>query len=61
MARIAPIPFEEAPSASRAEWQRQVAAHGRMTNMKRTLARSGVALTSYIQCYPLRDEVETFL
>ncbi len=61
MARIAPVPFEEAPPASQAEWQRQVAAHGRMTNMKRTLARSGIALTTYMQWYPLRDEVETFL
>lgn len=61
MARIAPVTFEEAPSASRAEWQRQVAAHGRMTNMKRTLARSSIALTTYMQWYPLRDEVALFL
>lgn len=61
MARIAPVRFEEAPLAARAEWARQVAAHGRMTNMKRTLARSAVALTAYMQWYPLRDEVETFL
>ena len=32
-----------------------------MTSMKRTLARSGVALNTYMQWYPLRDEVETFL
>ena len=61
MARIAPVTFEGAPPASRAEWERQVAAHGRMTNMKRTLARSGLALTTYMQWYPLRDAVETFL
>ena len=29
--------------------------------MKRTLARSGLALTTYMQWYPLRDAVETFL
>ncbi len=61
MARIAPLTLEKAPPASRPEWERQVAAHGRMTNMKRTLARSGVALEAYMQWYPLCDEVEKFL
>lgn len=61
MARISPIAFDEASPAARAEWERQVAAHGRMTNMKRTLARSGTALDAYMQWYPLRDEVAAFL
>ena len=61
MARIAPVTFDEAPPAARAEWERQIAAHGRMTNMKRTLARSATALDTYMQWYPLRDEVERFL
>ena len=38
-----------------------VAAHGRATNMKRTLARSPVALRSLMTWYDLRDEVVTFL
>lgn len=59
--RVPPVTFEEAPPDSRDEWERQVAAHGRMTHMKRTLARSGVALDAYMKWYPLRDEVEKFL
>lgn len=61
MARIEPIDREEAPAASLSEWDRQVEAHGRMTNMKRTLARSPVALESYMRWYPLRDAVQEFL
>ncbi len=38
-----------------------MAAHGRATNMKRTLARSPVALRSLMTWYDLRDEVVTFL
>ena len=38
-----------------------VAAHGRATNMKRTLARSPVALRSLMTWYDLRDEVVAFL
>ena len=61
MARIEPINREEAPPASLPEWARQVADHGRMTNMKRTLARSPVALEAYMRWYPLRDVVQEFL
>ena len=61
MARIAPVTFEEAPPASRAEWQRQVAAHGRMTNMKRTLLHSLPAFHSLMEFYPLASVVAPFL
>ena len=37
------------------------AAHGRVTNMKRTLAHSPVALRALMTWYDLRDEVEPFL
>jgi alkylhydroperoxidase family enzyme len=37
------------------------AAHGRLTNMKRTLARSPVALRSLMTWYDLREEVLAFL
>jgi alkylhydroperoxidase family enzyme len=46
---------------AKAELDRQRAAHGRVTNMKRTLGRSPAALTALMQWYPLRDEVAAFL
>jgi len=61
MPRVDPLPREQAPPASHPEWDRQVQAHGRMTNMKRTLARNPVALEAYMRWYPLRDEVRKFL
>jgi alkylhydroperoxidase family enzyme len=61
MARIDPLPVDRAPPAARAELERQRAAHGRVTNMKRTLAHSPIALHALMQWYPLRDAVATFL
>lgn len=61
MSRVPPLDYDAAPPRSRAEWDRQVAAHGRITNMKRTLAHSPEALDAYMRWYPLRDEVEAFL
>jgi alkylhydroperoxidase family enzyme len=61
VARIEPIEREEADGETRAALDEIVAAHGRATNMKRTLARSPVALRSLMTWYDLRDEVATFL
>jgi alkylhydroperoxidase family enzyme len=61
MARIAPLSIAEAPSLARAELDRQVAAHGRVTNMKCTLARSPAALTALMQWYALYDVVSPVL
>jgi alkylhydroperoxidase family enzyme len=61
MARIPPLSYEEAPPAARPELDRQLARSGRLTNMKRTLARSPVALSALMQWYALRDEVAPFL
>jgi len=61
MARIQPLTYDEAAPEARDEWNRQVKAHSRMTNMKRTLARSPLALRVYMEWYPLRDEVAAFL
>ncbi len=61
MARIPPLPVEAAPPKSRAELERQIAAHGRVTNMKRTLAHSPVALAALMQWYDLYDVVLPFL
>ena len=60
MARIPPATGRVAPEAQ-AELDRQLAAHGRVTNMKRTLAHSPRALIALMEWYPLRDEVAAFL
>lgn len=61
MSRIAPIDPNDAEPEARAELDRQLAAHGRVTNMKRTLAHSGTALHALMTWYPLRDRVAAFL
>ena len=61
MARVEPLTLETAPPASRQELERQIAEHGRTTNMKRTLARSPVALDALMTWYNLRDAVVPFL
>jgi alkylhydroperoxidase family enzyme len=61
MSRIVPLEVEEAEPEARAELERQLAAHGRVTNMKRTLAHSPVALHALMTWYPLRDRVAAFL
>src|ERR1017187_8818237 len=61
VARIEPIDQDQAQGARRKALAQVVAAHGRATNMKRTLARSPVALRSLMTWYDLRDEAVTFL
>ena len=61
MARIPPLEDAEADPAGRAALDGIVAAHGRTTNMKRTLARSPVALDALMTWYNLRDAVVPFL
>jgi alkylhydroperoxidase family enzyme len=61
MARIPPLRDDELPKSSRAVLDRHIAAHGRATNMKRTLAHSPVALRVLLEWYALRDEVHPFL
>ncbi|HEX6676885.1 MAG TPA: hypothetical protein VF486_17890 [Actinomycetes bacterium] len=61
MSRIAPLQLAEAEPEARAELERQLAAHGRVTNMKRTLAHSATALDALMTWYPLRDRVVPFL
>jgi alkylhydroperoxidase family enzyme len=61
MARIPPLPYDEAAPAARAELDRQLAQHGRVTNMKRTLAHSPVALAALMHWYALGEEVVPFL
>lgn len=61
MARIHPLDDAEADPAGRAALDGIVAAHGRTTNMKRTLARSPVALDALMTWYDLRAAVVPFL
>src|SRR5205085_2553075 len=56
-----PIELGEARGQKRDVLEQIVAAHGRATNMKRTLARSPVALRSLMTWYDLREEVASFL
>lgn len=61
MARIPPLDEAEADPDGRAALESIVATHGRATNMKRTLARSPVALDALMSWYDLRDAVAPFL
>src|SRR5262245_23027463 len=61
MARIPPLPDAQVPAAARDELERQRTAHGRVTNMKRTLAHAPAALHALMQWYPLRETVLPFL
>ena len=61
IARIPPLHDADANPESRAALDEIRAAHGRVTNMKRTLARSPVALHALMTWYNLRDEVVPFL
>jgi alkylhydroperoxidase family enzyme len=61
MARISPLQDADANPESRGALDGIRAAHGRVTNMKSTLARSPVALHALMTWYNLRDEVVPFL
>lgn len=61
MARITPLADADAGPAARAALDQIKSAHGRVTNMKRTLAHSPVALSALMTWYDLRAEVVPFL
>jgi alkylhydroperoxidase family enzyme len=61
MARIPPIAEADAAPAARRLLEQQRAAHGRVTNMKRTLAHSPVALQALMTWYDLHAQVVAFL
>jgi alkylhydroperoxidase family enzyme len=63
MARIAPLEDNDpgVMPESRAAMEEIQAAHGRVTNMKRTLARSPVSLRALMTWYDLRHGVVPFL
>jgi alkylhydroperoxidase family enzyme len=61
MARISPLQDVDADPEARAALDEIQAAHGRVTNMKRTLARAPVALRALMTWYDLRALVLPFL
>lgn len=61
MARIDPISDEEATEEQRGLIDAVVESGQRVTNMKRTLARSRPALRALLEWYPLHDVVSPFL
>jgi alkylhydroperoxidase family enzyme len=61
MARIPLAAYEDVDPGVRDVWDGQVREHGRMTNMKRTLAHSRPALDALLTWYPLHDAVAAFL
>src|ERR1039457_2849943 len=61
MSRVPPISEAQAEPAAREELQRQRLAHGRVTNMKLTLAHSPIASQGLMLWYPLHDAVAGFL
>lgn len=61
MARIPPLEYENAGPEIRPEFDDQIRRHGRMTNMKKTLARSPAAFRALMQWYDLHDTVAPFL
>ena len=61
MARIPPLEREAAPAEVQARYDEQIHAHGRVTNMKRTLGRDPAAFDALMTWYPLRDRVAAFL
>jgi alkylhydroperoxidase family enzyme len=61
MARIPPLNYEEAPPDTRRGYDEQMAAHGRVTNMKRTLGHSPAAFRALMEWYPLEAQVIPFL
>jgi alkylhydroperoxidase family enzyme len=61
MSRIPPLGEEKAAPAARHLLEEQRKAHGRVTNMKRTLAHSPAALAALMQWYDLHAEVSDFL
>lgn len=61
MARIPPIHFDSAPPEIQEEYQRIVAEHGVVTNMKATLLHSPPALRAVLEWYSLYDQVKPVL
>jgi len=53
--------YETADAAVRARYDDQIAKHGRITNMKRTLLHNTKAFDAYMEWYPLADLCKEFI
>jgi len=61
MPRVTMIEYAGCDAARKALYDGQMAAHGRITNMKKTLLHSKLAFKVLMEWYPMRDEVAAFL
>lgn len=61
MPRVRMMDYEACDARRKALYDGQVAKHGRITNMKKTLLHSELAFNVLMEWYPMRDEVATFL
>ena len=61
MAYIPMTDYETADAEVRARYEDQIARHGRITNMKRTLLHSLKAFDVYMEWYPLADLCKEFI
>lgn len=61
MALIDQAEKEQISEDAKRLWDKQVADHGQMTNMKRTMAHSATTLGAYMTWYPLKDRVAEVL
>jgi hypothetical protein len=61
MAFVSMTEYEIASAEVRAQYDDQVARHGRITNMKRTLLHSVPAFRAYMEWYTLKDLIVPFI
>ncbi|MFW5780806.1 MAG: carboxymuconolactone decarboxylase family protein [Bacillota bacterium] len=56
MPRISTVEFENASEEAKREYSKQIAKHGRITNMKKTLLHNVPSFKALMEWYTLRDE-----
>ncbi len=61
MPRVSMVEYEQCDAERKALYDGQIARHGRITNMKKTLLHSKLAFNVLMEWYPMRDEVAAFL
>ncbi len=61
MAYISPVKYETASDEVKAEIDKQIESHGRITNMKLTLLHSLPAFHALMEWFPLEETIEKFL
>ena len=61
MARIPMVEYETASLQVKKEYDDQIAKHGRITNMKKTLLNNIPSFKALMEWYTLRDELALFL